>query len=714
MKNKELFIVSGLIVILTGVLMYLLYHNTMLFYEFFDMGIFYYVAVIAIALLIYMGTQNSTCFMAVCTWVIIMTVVALLFDKEYSVIDETAHFDYINHIIEEGKLPTIYDMTKSGLLSAANDSTVVSTVQYEAVQPPLYYIFLSVIVGWVKNLPIRFCLGRIVGLFLLFCSIKASTHTVHTLMPVWGVNIQDKDIIAVLRVLFLAFWLNPGILLRFTRISNEGLSILLSTIFIYYLCLTLLNYSRKNLAILTGVCTLLFLTKNTGVYFWGGIFAVCVYYKRFKDLIIATIFMLLGCLPWFLYNWATYGALTGMEEHVAFVLPIVNPFNAVVDVESGLLHLFDYYFQAQEVLMSTVSGAIIGCVSILMIFLIGYAMVVALIVEFKYIKKKLKFEYNIEEKQRIIEITLVIMVGVAILSLIVASIKTRISAFMGRYMYLCTSIMIILSITAILKLSIKLCRPVIIFFSIFYGFLFTDAISTYAYFIMDSYGALGMNREYLDIASIDLEKNMILVNNADNENFAVLTEEALSHDGNLYMIKDVIDLDNGMVGFSVGGNLNLLIDESQVEIERMQEDIVNANANANLSDVRGLTLSQEFISSNDTINAVSVMVGTYTKPNITCKFHIKITDVETNEAVEKTVTVDNVRDNDWMRFSIPEIDNAKNKKYRLEISSKLEENPDMYTFYFTEFDHSLDEIMTYVGRTIDGELLLKLHGLNAQ
>ena len=76
-------------------------YNKHMFYNYFNTSKYYILFVLLFSILIFLGGTNSKNFIYLYIMLIILTVVGMILDMNYSIVDETAHFDYINHIISQ-------------------------------------------------------------------------------------------------------------------------------------------------------------------------------------------------------------------------------------------------------------------------------------------------------------------------------------------------------------------------------------------------------------------------------------------------------------------------------------------------------------------------------------------------------------------------------------------------------------------------------------
>lgn len=434
MKKFKYYICIFLLVILGGLV---LYHESSKFY---NMGfnleqykIVFYVMCILGTVIVGKTVENKR----IIFWGIVLVGVLLICgDLRYSPIDEGNHIDYINEIIYNHKLPTMYECSDADFLNAMNPvdkQGAVGGPRYEAVQVPLYYIMMAILTGWIPNLFIRFIAMRFIGLLLLCGTFLVANKTMKLLIKN-GV-LKDENLLVLLNFLFI---FNPGILVRFVRVSNECLAVFLASVIVYYAVKMICDgYSLKTsiMALICGV--LLFYTKSTGALIIGALFLVLIYYKKWFVFWGGGIAYVLSAIPWFIRCKKLYGTLTGMNEHIKIVIDIVNPAREDIDlIPNGLSIFCKNYFVANEVFIGNQLinnlNSFVG-ISVMIIIICVWIFVVKNII--RYLKHRLRFEYTDEEKKEYIIVTMTIMVVVQIMLLASSAYSSQLDTLIGRYMY---------------------------------------------------------------------------------------------------------------------------------------------------------------------------------------------------------------------------------------------------------------------------------------
>lgn len=360
----------------------------------------------------------------------------LLFaDMKYSILDEGAHLDYINHIVEYQELPTTEDFIDVETLIQANGHDLgIVMKNYEAIQGPVYYLVAALLTAGL-SLPARFIALRLFGFLLIFVTYFLCRKSMELL--------YKKDFIKDFELVkygLCFFVLNPGLILRFVRITNECLAVCLAALLGYmYLKIILEGCTRKRSYAATVVGILIFLTKSTGAYWLGGIFLILIYYKKWRYIIENILLIAIGTAPWFLYNLKIYHALTGMKAHIEIVMPIANPLKGRFDAIGGTVKLFTGFSIAPEVagtynqnLLTSFMGQ---TVCILVDVLLVYSLAIALKFVYESIKKKLHFSYQQDEKKNVAELLGSALITAGILMLAVSTVVTYLDALIGRYIF---------------------------------------------------------------------------------------------------------------------------------------------------------------------------------------------------------------------------------------------------------------------------------------
>lgn len=398
--------------------------NTWIFYVYFILG---YVFVASLG-----GKRANTNILVGC--IVAIALMMIFGDLEYSVIDESAHIDYVNCIINTKKLPTMFQKEDVDILKQMSTiSSVADSYRYEAVQTPLYYVILALLTGFTNNLYIRFMIMRVFGLCMLLLVYILVCKTLDMLCKYGYIKKNTNYEMLVVLIMF-----NPGTMIRFIHVSNECLAVLLATC-ILYMSFKLIceGYTRKKAIITVLLGVLLFYTKTTGVLIICALLLVQIYYKKWLDFWLSGGLYACSAVPWFIYCKNLYGSFTGMNQHINIVQPIVNPQNNPVGIITGVFRIFERkYFIPDEIIHNNdfldFLNVLFGAVLIIVVLIY---IVFSLKRVFDFIKNKLEFKYSAEEKR---EITIIISSAILFLNitmLAISAYSSRLDTLLGRYMY---------------------------------------------------------------------------------------------------------------------------------------------------------------------------------------------------------------------------------------------------------------------------------------
>lgn len=365
-----------------------------------------------LALLIYLNMGQRP--KAIYLLVIFGGMVWILFDKSFNVIDEGAHMYIVNRVVNTREFPLVWE-------------------NYEAVQGPVYYYAMAFLCGWIPE-RIRYFACRIVGLGMLIIFGYISRRMIGKLDH-YGLICVDLRLQNVVWILFI---MNPQILVRLTRVSNESLAVLISGAIIYLTIKIILEeYNRCNTIFLTVLSAAAFLTKATTIFLFGTVIIVCTYYKQWRDLFVDIFIFIILVSPWFIKNYITYGELTAMSGHLQFVIPIINPERVSPDILLTLINFFDNFFFPVEAGYWYYYPQISTFLSVTCLFLFCTGVFIACKYLISFCYNGLHFCYDKSERQRMIVITFVMLpVASMVIHAISSSVTYINSLSCNRYFFL--------------------------------------------------------------------------------------------------------------------------------------------------------------------------------------------------------------------------------------------------------------------------------------
>ena len=361
----------------------------------------FYLIVVLVSISLYLLNQRSP----LCGWALIAMIglIWIFTDSKYNVIDEGAHTEIIQYILSnKGVFPLVSE-------------------NYEAVQGPLYYYITALLTGWLPFDKI-YMGGRIFGFVLLILYGGITRRTLEMIKNARWYHGNE----ALLNIIWMLFTINPHMLIRFTRVSNEALMCVFTAAAISLIThMVIYGWNGKNILLTTIICALAFLTKATSAFLVVLIFLICVYYKKWKMLILQALIYLVMVSPWFIDNIIKYGALTGMKGHLEFVMPIVNPEGIMPDIRGNILHYFGNYFLNWESGRWFDYAYIDGLLTPLLLLLT----VVSFFIGMQYLfdalfRKKLQFSGNDEERKKTLFLLLSVLPVISILMHVIQTVMT--------------------------------------------------------------------------------------------------------------------------------------------------------------------------------------------------------------------------------------------------------------------------------------------------
>jgi 4-amino-4-deoxy-L-arabinose transferase-like glycosyltransferase len=249
----------------------------------------------------------------------------------WAVVDEAAHYDYVQTIADDGRLPLITDVNHPEVRAILDHTypepsprdpatSNLESHSYEAFQPPLYYALAAPAflvsgnhltkVRWVRWFDAVLLLAAAVVTFLLARAV-----------------LPARPLLAFAGALNVLLW--PGVVVRAVTISPTALEILLVTTLLLALWRVREGAGRRWViaaGALTGACLL---TKTTLVYVLPLVAVVLALdWRRRRDtvaLLVAAALPLAMLAPWVAFNQDHYGSLTANEQAHAQQMPQVNP-----------------------------------------------------------------------------------------------------------------------------------------------------------------------------------------------------------------------------------------------------------------------------------------------------------------------------------------------------------------------------------------------------
>jgi dolichyl-phosphate-mannose-protein mannosyltransferase len=280
----------------------------------------------------------------------------------WSPIDEQAHFNYIQSLVENKRLPVLKrDLASPEVRSLAaktypslppplepvelgpGEYRPLEDYNYEAHQPPLYY--LAAIPAFVlhPDFATKVVLVRLFDLALLLAGAALFGLLCRSVFP------EDPWSPFAFGLVVFA---SPGTVVRGVMVSNATLEIPLTMLLLIFLWRAYRREGVRDLLIAGVVLGLCLLTKETLIYLWV-IFALVVAAKLWRErtwktalICVWTLLLpLVMLLPWLAFNVAHFGAATANQVGKEMVIPIMNPGRANIgirDLTGSAANLFSF------------------------------------------------------------------------------------------------------------------------------------------------------------------------------------------------------------------------------------------------------------------------------------------------------------------------------------------------------------------------------------
>jgi 4-amino-4-deoxy-L-arabinose transferase-like glycosyltransferase len=250
--------------------------------------------------------------------------------KFFSLIDETAHFDYVRIVAEDKRLPVLGE-DKVGLpvLALRNgldpDSDPPPQVKrpggglgnesYQAFEPPLYYVLVAPAFALTEDWSQRVKLVRLAGLLFLLAAVPVLYRFARRVAP-------EAHLLVFSIALLVLMW--PGVIVRSTTVSNASLELFFACLFLYVLWRADEERDDRRLILAGGVLGLGLLTKLTLVALVP-LLLVVAFRNRRPAALAAVALPVLMLLPWLIFNLGHYDALTASSLAKEMQEPTVNP-----------------------------------------------------------------------------------------------------------------------------------------------------------------------------------------------------------------------------------------------------------------------------------------------------------------------------------------------------------------------------------------------------
>src|SRR4051794_12133355 len=235
----------------------------------------------------------------------------------WALVDEAAHFDYVQSIAEDGRLPVLDEDRVHADVLAIDEGTYPGPPRvpasrrglfgrsYEGFQPPLAYALATPVYAIPSNHEAKLRALRGLGVVLLGVSALLTWLLARRVVP-------DAPLAAFSAALTFLLW--PGVVVRAVTFSNAGLELVMGAALSLALWRALTERSDRWMVGAGAVTGAALLTKLTLMAFLPSLAIVGVAFLRagrVRAVAAAAGLPALMVAPWVAYNLHTYGSTTG-------------------------------------------------------------------------------------------------------------------------------------------------------------------------------------------------------------------------------------------------------------------------------------------------------------------------------------------------------------------------------------------------------------------
>jgi 4-amino-4-deoxy-L-arabinose transferase-like glycosyltransferase len=249
----------------------------------------------------------------------------------WALVDEAAHFDYVQWIAEDGRLPVLDEDPVHPEVLAIDEGVYPGPPRvppeerglfgrsYEGFQPPLAHLVATPVYAAAGDHERKLRALRALGVVLLGLAVWLTFRLARRVVP-------EAPLAAF--SLALTFFLWPGVVVRAGTFSNAALEIALGAALSLALWRALTERSERWLVAAGALTGAALLTKLTMLAFVPALTVVAfAFLREGRRLAVAAAGALPAAIlaPWVIFNFAEYGAPTGSGEVQALMEPTLNP-----------------------------------------------------------------------------------------------------------------------------------------------------------------------------------------------------------------------------------------------------------------------------------------------------------------------------------------------------------------------------------------------------
>jgi 4-amino-4-deoxy-L-arabinose transferase-like glycosyltransferase len=249
----------------------------------------------------------------------------------WALVDEAAHFDYVQSIAEDGRLPVLDEDRVHPEVLAIDEGVYPGPPRvpaeerglfgrsYEGFQPPLAHLLATPVYAVSGDHESKLRALRALGVVLLGVAALLTWLLARRVVP-------DAPLAAFSFALTFLLW--PGVVVRAATFSNSALELAMGAALSLALWRALVERSDRWLVISGALTGAALLTKLTLVAFVPALLVVCVAFLRAGRARVVAGTLALPALmvaPWVAFNLSHYGAPTGSGAVQKLMDPVLNP-----------------------------------------------------------------------------------------------------------------------------------------------------------------------------------------------------------------------------------------------------------------------------------------------------------------------------------------------------------------------------------------------------
>jgi Dolichyl-phosphate-mannose-protein mannosyltransferase len=249
----------------------------------------------------------------------------------WALVDEAAHYDYVQWIAEDGRLPVLDEDRVHPQVLAIDEGRYPEPPRvdaeerglfgrsYEGFQPPLAHLLATPVFAAAGNHERKLRALRGLGLVLLGVAVALTWLLVRRALP-------DMPLAGF--SLALTFFLWPGVVVRASTFSNAALELAVGAALSLALWRALTERAGRWLVAAGALTAAALLTKLTMAAFVPALGVACVAFLRegrWRAVIAAATLPVAALAPWIAFNLHHYDALTGSDQVQKLMEPTLNP-----------------------------------------------------------------------------------------------------------------------------------------------------------------------------------------------------------------------------------------------------------------------------------------------------------------------------------------------------------------------------------------------------